>query len=132
MPTVLYVDHDRDYSSYMSAVLPSYGITCHSVKNYPLALQKLSTMRFDCLICEWTMPFQDGRELIRLLAQHREGIPILVVTDKTKDHVLPLAMEAGALLVLEKPYSAQELAHTINRLTWSRVPTTAPCFSAAR
>lgn len=132
MSTVLYIDHDKDYSSYMKTVLPSYGITCFSVANSLEALQELVTVRFDCIICEWTMPSQNGSEWIQMLEPHTEGIPILIVTDQTKDRILPLAMNAGALLVLEKPFSAQELAHTINRLTWSRVNRKTPSFSATR
>ncbi len=132
MPTVLYVDHDKDYSSYMKTTLPSFGMTCFSVASFQEAHQKLSTMSVDCIICEWTMPFQDSSELVRLFAQQTEGIPILIVTDKPRDQILPLAMEAGALLVLEKPFSAQELANSITRFTWSRIPAKTPCFSVAR
>ena len=132
MPAVLYVEQDKDYSSYMRTVLPSYGITCFSVANFLEAHQELAAVRFDCIICEWIMPFHDGSELIRLLAQHAKEIPILVVTDNTKDQVLPFAMEAGALLVMEKPFSAQELAQTIARLIASRVQSNTPCFSTAR
>lgn len=132
MPTVLYVDQDKDYSSYMRTVLPSYGITCFSVANFLEAHQELTTVKFDCIICEWTTPGPDGSELIQLLAQHTDGSPILVVTDQTKDHIISFALEAGAMSVMEKPFSAQELADTVTQLTWSRVPRKPPCFSAPR
>lgn len=120
MAKILYVDQDKDYASYMKTVLPLYGIECTSTENFALALQELSSRRFDCIVTEWTMPFPNGIELIQLLIQRTKGIPVLVVTSKVKEQILPYALEAGARSVLGKPFSAQELANTITQLTWAR------------
>lgn len=126
MPTVLYVDQDKDYSTYMKAVLPSFGIPCHAVESYSLALQEVASMQYDCIVAEWNNAFAESCELIQNLAQHAEGIPILVVTHKTTERILPHALEAGARSVLGKPFSAQELAHTIAQMTWLRMSSRHP------
>lgn len=120
MPNVLYFDQDAHYGRYMKSVLPTYGIQCRSFENYPLALQELSQQQYDCIICEWSIPFPDNTESMRLLTKSINGTPLIIVTTTSKEDILPFAIDAGAGSVLSKPFSAQELANTITHLTWSR------------
>jgi len=69
---------------------------------------------FDCLILDVKMPGLDGLELQRRLIAANSSIPIVFITAHYSEDQRRIAMAAGAVAFLRKPFTEQELLDAID------------------
>jgi CheY-like chemotaxis protein len=68
------------------------------------------------LITDVVMPEMGGRELVRIIREHRRGMPVLYISGYTDDELLRNGiLEPGARL-LRKPFTPSELARCVSDL----------------
>ncbi len=68
---------------------------------------------FDLVITDVVMPGRSGRELAERLTAVRSDLPVLFLSGHTEDVVLRHGLEAGAIDLLAKPFSAAELGRRV-------------------
>jgi FixJ family two-component response regulator len=68
----------------------------------------------DCLILDVRMHGLDGLELQRRLVAANIAIPIVFITAHYSEEQRKMAMEAGAVAFLRKPFTEQELLNAID------------------
>jgi two-component system chemotaxis response regulator CheY len=83
-----------------------------------VALLKLKTQPFDCVISDWNMPRMDGLTLLKTIRSDDQlkHIPFLMITaESRKDHILEAA-QAGASGYIVKPFTTLTLREKIDQV----------------
>jgi CheY-like chemotaxis protein len=123
MPTALLVDHDGDTREMFAECLRHLAYDVAEAADGREALAKALASPPDVIVTETRLPGLDGYALCRLL--QRDGatsdIPVVVVTADAFPRDVRRAHAAGAVVVLTKPCSPDQLVTELERvLTRSR------------
>jgi CheY-like chemotaxis protein len=116
--TILVVDDSATVRKFVSASLNIKGYKVVAAGDGIEALERMPSEKFDLIITDLNMPDMDGFELIHSIRETQEykGIPIIVLSSmtdlKNKDH----ALEMGALVFLEKPFSTEAIQQEVAKL----------------
>lgn len=113
--TVLVVDDDPDARQSLEFLIRSVGL---NIRSYPSAADFLSSADVQspgCLVLDLRMPGMSGLELQDRLNEMNVGIPIILLTAYAEVPIAVKAMKAGAVDVIQKPYSQQVLLDRIQQ-----------------
>jgi two-component system, chemotaxis family, chemotaxis protein CheY len=82
------------------------------------AMQKLRTLPFDFVLCDWNMPNMNGLELLRAIRadQQLQHLPVLMVTAEAKKENIIAAAQAGASGYVVKPFTAATLDEKLKKI----------------
>jgi FixJ family two-component response regulator len=106
---VAVIDDDESVRESLPDLLRQYG---YAAVAFASADQFLATGRcrdFDCLILDIAMPGMSGPELQRELERRRETVPVIFITGHADTNVRATLRREGAVDVLIKPFSAEDL-----------------------
>lgn len=78
--------------------------------NHAQALGYLAKERFDVVVLDVGMPGVDGIQMLRLLGKAHPGLQVVMLSGIATEERRRICLEAGALLFLEKPSSADGYA----------------------
>lgn len=67
----------------------------------------------DLVLADWYMPRLNGLELLRRLRGHGLAMPFCLVTSETSPQMRELAIAAGALGVIGKPFSVESFREVL-------------------
>ncbi len=112
--TVAIVDNDDDVRDVLCVLLESAG---HSVETYKSGSDCLTNARLDeiaCLVVDQRMPEMRGATSISTVARRGMTIPSFPITGAQDAAIARAADKPGAMTVLEKPLSAQELRRFVS------------------
>jgi FixJ family two-component response regulator len=111
---VAIVDDDEEVRDVLRVLLESAG---HSVETFSSGNDFLANARLDeiaCLVVDQRMPEMSGVALISTLARRGMTIPSLLITGAHDAEIAREATTLGAMTVLEKPLSSQELLRFVS------------------
>lgn len=106
---VAIVDDDDEVRDVLRVLLEDAG---HSVETFKSGSDFLQNARLDeiaCLVVDQRMPHMSGVALISSVVKQGATIPSLLITGAPDAEVARAAETLGAMTVLEKPLSPQEL-----------------------
>jgi signal transduction histidine kinase/ActR/RegA family two-component response regulator len=111
---VLLVDDEASVRAVARRILERMELVVHEAENGRKALVAHSSEGpFDLVLVDWAMPVMGGRELFaRLRAAAPEARVIFVASAREIADTLPL-VEAGAIGIVEKPYTPAGLAAAV-------------------
>ena len=72
-------------------------------------LAQVAAHSFDLVLLDMKMPGMDGLECLTAMRRQRPGTDVVMITAYTKGELIRQALQAGALAVLHKPVSVEEL-----------------------
>ena len=78
-------------------------------------LEKALTHAPDCILLDLLMPDMDGREVLQRLGAQGHAIPTIVLTADIQSSSRQQCLDLGAIAVLGKPPTPEELAAAIDR-----------------
>ncbi len=107
--TVFVVDDDEGARKSICALIESMGLQTEAFASAEDFLAHYSEGRAGCLITDLRMPGISGLELQEQLAKRRISLPIVILTAYVRTPVTVQAVKAGAVSVLDKPYSDDDL-----------------------
>jgi FixJ family two-component response regulator len=113
--TVLVVDDDPDARQSLEFLIRSVGL---NIRSYASAADFLASRDLEsagCLVLDLRMPGMSGLELQERLNEMNVGIPIILLTAYAEVPIAVKAMKAGAIDVIQKPYSQQVLLDRIQQ-----------------
>lgn len=94
--------------SLRQADLPDLEVV--EAENGKVALDRLlGAERFDFVLCDWNMPEMTGIELLRQLNAKSVKVRFGFVTSESTPQMRAEARDAGALFLLSKPFTAENL-----------------------
>ncbi len=111
--TVAVIDDDDEVRDVLRMLLETAG---HDVETFKSGAQFLEIAAFErmaCLVVDQKMPRMTGVELLQELDRRGLQIPALLITGAHDPEVARTASMIGAMTVLEKPMSPQELLRYI-------------------
>jgi CheY-like chemotaxis protein len=116
---ILLVDDDIDLRGILQRFLERSGFSVITAGNGREALEQAKIHRVDLLLTDLMMPEIPGTELIRSVRHDHPSLPIIAMSadaDLRNDRSLELATEAGAHVVLEKPFAMSRLIRELQGL----------------
>jgi FixJ family two-component response regulator len=114
-PTVYVVDDDISVREALKNLLQSVGLKVETfdAADKFLSLSPRPTTAPSCLILDVRLPGLSGLDLQRQLTQTNHDIPIVFITGHGDIPMSVLAMKAGALEFLTKPFRDQDLLDAV-------------------
>ncbi|MCH8207482.1 MAG: sigma-54-dependent Fis family transcriptional regulator [Nitrospinae bacterium] len=113
---ILIVDDEEEMRAALSAALEREGYKTTAVDTGTAALEILNDREFDVVLSDVKMPKMTGPELLREVKKRKPHIEVIMMTAYgTIDNAVE-SMKAGAFDYLLKPFSADILTATVNRV----------------
>jgi FixJ family two-component response regulator len=106
---VAIVDDDDEVREVLRGLLESAGHTVETFKSGRDLLDNAVLETIACLVVDQRMPEMSGVALISAVARKGITIPSLLITGAPDTDIARAAENLGAMTVLEKPLSPQEL-----------------------
>lgn len=116
---VLVVDDDRKVREVVRVMLEGAGFEVEEAADGEQALRTFRRLGADLILCDMFMPEHDGLELLRALRSASSKVKVIAMTGGGNFHdsvdLLPLATTLGAVAILYKPFTQQEVCAAIAR-----------------
>ncbi|WP_342319226.1 response regulator transcription factor [Corynebacterium mayonis] len=109
MSRILIAEDDRGIADFISRGLISAGYACDVVDSGPFAFAMARSGDFDLMILDLGLPHMDGADVLEQLRALRVGLPIIVLTARTKLEDRIRTLEGGADDYMPKPFQFAEL-----------------------
>lgn len=114
--SIYVVDDDEPTLQSLCYVLEILGYSVTGFGSSAAFLDRWPELSGGILISDIRMPGLDGISLTRRLRQMGASLPIILVSGHTDAMIRRDAIEAGAAIVLEKPFDVQLLIAELDRL----------------
>lgn len=118
MARILIVDDDEQICALVARILENDDHTPETALTGGESIEKLRETSFDALLLDLVMPGKGGIETIMEIRSIRPGLPIVVMSGKVTfgdASVTRLVEQYGALAVLAKPFSSDDLRKALER-----------------
>jgi two-component system copper resistance phosphate regulon response regulator CusR len=128
MAAILVVDDEPDVAESIRAVLEHSGFEVVVANSAAAGLEAVETQEFAVVVTDIIMPKVNGLELIRNLRRNHPGLQIIAISgggsfgplshkpDAISTHAfIAAARDAGAVVVLTKPFDMDDLLAAIRR-----------------
>jgi len=114
-PTVFVVDDEADIRDALRMLLASVKLKVETFGSAREFLAAYNPSRAGCLILDVRMPGMSGPELQEQLRANNINIPIIIITGHGDVPTAVRTMKAGAIDVLEKPFSDDLLLERVHQ-----------------
>jgi CheY-like chemotaxis protein len=117
---ILVVDDESDVRAFLRKVLEKAGYEVLEAADGNQAIRSVRAHRIDLVIIDLVMPHQDGIGTIPTLRRNVPGIGIIVISGAFDGRYLKTAETLGADVALAKPFGADEVVESVERILRSR------------
>ncbi|KOS67769.1 response regulator [Lysinibacillus contaminans] len=105
---ILVVEDDRHMADLIQVRLKKEGYEVECVHDGLKALQVVERCLPDCMLLDWMLPKMEGIEVCRQV-RYQHDFPIIMISGRTEELDIVLALELGATDYLTKPFGFREL-----------------------
>ncbi len=116
MALILIVEDNPDLAAGLKANLQLEGHKIHLCTDGRQAMSELLSYRPDLVILDIMLPNKDGFQLLREFREHRNKLPILMLTARGEETDKVRALRGGADDYLTKPFGLMELLARVEAL----------------
>lgn len=113
--TVFVIDDDPAARESVCTLVRSMKLTAESFASAESFLEAFQDSRLGCVVTDVRMLGMSGIELVKTLRERDCLLPVIVLTAYATTHMTVSAMQAGAVTMLDKPYSEDELWDAISK-----------------
>jgi len=110
---ILVVDDEPPIMALCLKILGRMGHQVEGVTNGEEALSKLAGGAVDLLVVDYKMPGLNGFEVVRRARALQPGLRVVLITGHGTREVMGEAMDGKVNGILVKPFTPDELAHTV-------------------
>jgi FixJ family two-component response regulator len=107
------VDDDESVRRTTTLLVQSFGFQAAAYESAESLMRSGQLQETSCLIVDLQMPGMNGLQLQRHLAASGYNIPIIFITAYDSKESRQLAMQAGAVAFLSKPFNDELLLETL-------------------
>lgn len=112
---ILIIDDEEVVISSISKIATSEGYLVDSVLDAYSALQKISSSKYDLIICDIMLPGMDGFQFLAELESKRIDTPVIMTTGYSTIENAVKSLYAGAIEFIPKPFTVDEMISVISR-----------------
>ncbi|MGE8035659.1 response regulator [Lysinibacillus sp. NPDC093692] len=105
---ILVVEDDRHMADLIQVSLKKEGYEVECVHDGLEALRVVERCPPDCMLLDWMLPKMEGIEVCRQV-RYQHVFPIIMISGRTEELDIVLALELGATDYLTKPFGFREL-----------------------
>lgn len=116
MAKILIVDDDRALADMLKDFLTLQNHAVEAAYDGNTALEFLRCYKYDLIVLDWSMPGQNGIDVLKQFKVKATGAPVLFLTARTQLQDKVEGLEAGADDYLTKPINLQEFAARVRAL----------------
>lgn len=111
MPLIYIVDDEANIRKLASLALEEQGMEVRNYENGQQLLVALDRSIPDCILLDWMMPGLDGIQLLHRIRNNEKfkNIPLIMLTAKSEEMDVVMALELGADDYISKPFGIKEL-----------------------
>jgi two-component system response regulator FixJ len=110
---VYIVDDDAAVRDSLSILLESHGFAVSECASGNAFLDAYRDGGSGCIVLDMNMPGLSGLEVLNLLRDRRESVPVIAITGRGDPALRARLVEAGALAVFDKPIEAEDLIEAL-------------------
>lgn len=114
-PTVFVVDDDPAARESVCALIEAMGLPTASYRSGEEFLEHYNPNQPGCVVTDLQMPGLHGVQVQQQLAELGARIPVIVISGYANVPITVRAMQLGAVTLLEKPYSDEELTQAVQK-----------------
>lgn len=107
----------EDSRFFLKSILMRRLINVTEAENGKVAVALLQNRRFDLVMTDIRMPEMDGLTLLRHIRRNTPGLPVIIVTGYREPETVIEALRCGACDYITKPYNAEEITNSIQRVS---------------
>lgn len=115
-PTVYVVENERAAREMACDILEGDGYAVHSFVDGARFLQDYRSGRAGCLLVDIALPGMNGLELMGRVKAIDPALPTIIMDGNATLATAILAMRAGAVDFVEKPFSSEQLLESVERV----------------
>jgi FixJ family two-component response regulator len=108
-PLIAVVDDDESVRESLPVLIRELGYEARAFASGEEFLNSGCLAQADCLLLDYAMPGMSGPELQRELIRRGERVPVVFITAHRDGNLRATLRQNGAVEVLFKPFSEQEL-----------------------
>ena len=109
MATILCVDDDPNVGLILEDTLQRAGHATVMARHVPEALHALAAQEIDLIISDYRMPGITGLEFLTMLGREGHDVPLIMLTGYASIEHAVMAIKAGAVDYISKPFKLAEL-----------------------
>jgi two-component system response regulator FixJ len=122
-PMISTLDGDDAVRDSLRLLLECAGLEAREFASCQELLDAVRGSDGDCLILDLHMPEMSGIELLEEMRRRGEILPVILITGRLDATLGERAHAAGALAVVEKPYTAAEIINPVREaLSQTKIP----------
>jgi two-component system, NtrC family, response regulator AlgB len=115
MAKLLIVDDEKNIRGSLVTFFESLGHEARAAESGPKAMSALAETDFDLVLSDYRMAEMNGLELLQeIRRRHPDALVILMTAYATVENAVA-AMKAGAYDYVTKPFSLEQIRHTVER-----------------
>lgn len=119
---ILVADDEEVIREACLRILRRAGHEVQEAVDGPDAIAMIRNQRFDLVVLDIKMPIVSGMEVMEVIQQERPEVMIVIITGHGTVETASKAVRAGACGFLTKPFSPNELRHTVGLALNRRSP----------
>jgi DNA-binding NtrC family response regulator len=110
------VDDEQIVCDRLRPVLEKNGFPVESFTDSKVAMERLSTKKFDILITDLKMTYPDGIELLKYARERYPDIRVVIITGFATVETAREAMKGGAVDFIAKPFRLSHLRDLVLKI----------------
>ena len=121
---VLVIDDEEWILELVRQILQQDGFQVDTVQNGSAALDQVSQKKYELLVCDWRMPGLSGPQLYQRIAENNPEAAsrLMFMTGDVINDSFQQFLKQHTKRCLSKPFSVQELRHSIGAFLMERQP----------
>ena len=121
-PTILIVKDDQQVLELLVELLEPEGYQVFSATTAKRALEVMTTVRADLILCDVVMPQMNGTELATRIGVEFPDVPVILMSAFTPAGVARVGVSETLVPVLQKPFEPTQLAQLVQLALEHPVP----------
>jgi DNA-binding response OmpR family regulator len=106
---ILIIEDEQEIAQSIKDYFKTNGIQCETAHNYALALNKIDSYDYDCILLDLMLPDGDGFDILRALKSKNKTEGVIIISAKETLDTRIEGFNLGADDYLTKPFHLSEL-----------------------
>lgn len=113
MKSILLIEDDVAFSNMLKRFLEKHDYNVALTYGFEEAKSLIQKKDYDLIFTDLRLPDGDGMELLKLVKEKNEDIPVVLMTSYAEVSTAVAAMKQGAIDYISKPFNQEEVLHVI-------------------